>query len=286
MAFDRSRGEIQREVDDIQGDVLVGLQKDQQVFVSFEITDPPAFKSFLRLLSRVTTMRVALEREFIVETQKAAGSTDVFTFVGTTIGITAEGLRSLGASGVDMIEDGSFKAGLIASSPALNDPEEGRWSSDGWLVGGRGQPLHGLLTVTGPLMPEGSTATDHVAKQVDLVKALAGASWRVPREEQGRTREDARGARALRRQGRRVPAGGAQAVSFDEFDKNSYAIAPPFAGGWREAFNSDAYEAFPNPAPAGNFGHVEASGPPLDGFAASASITLPRNGALGLTRSG
>jgi hypothetical protein len=36
--------------------------------------------------------------------------------------------------------------------------------------------------------------------------------------------------------------------------------------------------------PYGNGGTVEASGPPLDGFAASATLTIPANGALVLAR--
>jgi 1,4-alpha-glucan branching enzyme len=73
-------------------------------------------------------------------------------------------------------------------------------------------------------------------------------------------------------------------VSFDESPKRGYAIGLPFAGLWREIFNSDFYDVFPNPAPVGNGGSVEASGPPLDGFPASALMTVPANGALVLAR--
>ena len=47
-----------------------------------------------------------------------------------------------------------------------------------------------------------------------------------------------------------------------------------------ELFNSDYYNGFPNPAAIGNGGAVIAVGPPLDGFAQSAAITIPPNGAL------
>ena len=73
-------------------------------------------------------------------------------------------------------------------------------------------------------------------------------------------------------------------ASFDERPKHGYAVGLPFGGAWREAFNSDVYDIFPNPTPTGNGGWVEASGPPLDGFPASATLTLPANGALVLTR--
>ena len=69
-------------------------------------------------------------------------------------------------------------------------------------------------------------------------------------------------------------------VSFDERPKSGYPIGLPRSGRWIELFNSDVYDGFPNPAPIGNGGAVEASGPPLDDFAQSASIAIPANGAL------
>ena len=69
-------------------------------------------------------------------------------------------------------------------------------------------------------------------------------------------------------------------VSLDEHAKAGYGFGLPFGGRWRELFNSDYYDDFPNPAPIGNGGSVDASGPGLDGFAHSAIITIPANGAL------
>jgi 1,4-alpha-glucan branching enzyme len=69
-------------------------------------------------------------------------------------------------------------------------------------------------------------------------------------------------------------------VSLDEHAKAGYGIGLPFGGRWRELFNSDYYDALPNPAPIGNGGWVDASGPNLDGFAHSAIITIPATGAL------
>jgi 1,4-alpha-glucan branching enzyme len=73
-------------------------------------------------------------------------------------------------------------------------------------------------------------------------------------------------------------------ASLDENPKHGYAIGLPFAGTWREAFNSDAYDTFPNPSTVGNGGSIQAEGPPLDGFPTSATLTLPANGTLLLLR--
>ena len=58
----------------------------------------------------------------------------------------------------------------------------------------------------------------------------------------------------------------------------NYGIGFPFAGSWREVFNSDVYDNWVNPIVAGNGGGILAAGPPLHGFQASANIVIPANG--------
>ncbi len=58
----------------------------------------------------------------------------------------------------------------------------------------------------------------------------------------------------------------------------NYQIGFPADGPWLEVFNSDVYDNWVNPMVAGNGGAIEASGPPLHGLAASASVTIPANG--------
>jgi 1,4-alpha-glucan branching enzyme len=69
-------------------------------------------------------------------------------------------------------------------------------------------------------------------------------------------------------------------VSFAEATYGKYEIGFPFAGHWVERFNSDAYDHWVNPWVAGNGGGVLAMGPPMHGFAASASIVIPANSVL------
>ena len=75
-------------------------------------------------------------------------------------------------------------------------------------------------------------------------------------------------------------------VSFDERPKFGYGIGLPRDGRWSELFNSDYYEHLPNPTVIGNGGAVHADGSGLDGFAHSAAINIPANGALFLKYSG
>jgi 1,4-alpha-glucan branching enzyme len=63
-----------------------------------------------------------------------------------------------------------------------------------------------------------------------------------------------------------------------------YSIGFPYRGAWVEEFNSDVYENWVNPTTAGNLGGIDASGPPMHGFDASASIVIPANGIVVFTR--
>jgi 1,4-alpha-glucan branching enzyme len=51
-------------------------------------------------------------------------------------------------------------------------------------------------------------------------------------------------------------------------------------GSWREVFNSDLYDHFPNPWVAGNNGRITADGPPGRVYPHSAWLKIPANGAL------
>jgi 1,4-alpha-glucan branching enzyme len=59
-----------------------------------------------------------------------------------------------------------------------------------------------------------------------------------------------------------------------------YELGFPAPGRWREVFNSDEYDFFPNPRVSGNGGAVAADGPPMHGFGQSARLTIPANSLL------
>jgi 1,4-alpha-glucan branching enzyme len=80
-----------------------------------------------------------------------------------------------------------------------------------------------------------------------------------------------------------VPGVGADVVvvaSFAETTTTGYELGFPRPGRWREVFNSDAYDFFPNPRVSGNGGAVVADGPPRHGFGQSARLTVPANSLL------
>lgn len=68
--------------------------------------------------------------------------------------------------------------------------------------------------------------------------------------------------------------------SFRETTWYGYSLGFPAPGRWREVFNSDAYDNFPNPQTAGNGGAITAGGPAMHGLPTSAALTIPANGLL------
>jgi 1,4-alpha-glucan branching enzyme len=69
-------------------------------------------------------------------------------------------------------------------------------------------------------------------------------------------------------------------ANLNEFNLYNYSIGLPWPGAWKEAFNSDYFDRFPNPNVSGNGGGVAATGGARDGFGYSASMVLPANGLL------
>ena len=67
-------------------------------------------------------------------------------------------------------------------------------------------------------------------------------------------------------------------ANLQEQTRFGYRTGFPSGGEWRELFNSDAYDRFPNSNAVGNGGRVMADGSGWDGMPASAAITLPANG--------
>jgi 1,4-alpha-glucan branching enzyme len=69
-------------------------------------------------------------------------------------------------------------------------------------------------------------------------------------------------------------------ASLSESTWYSYELGFPLRGNWREIFNSDVYEQFPNPSVAGNGGSIAVNGEPLHGFPGYARIVIPANSLL------
>ncbi len=165
-------------VDEIQGDVLIGLPKKAQVFVFFTIKDKAAFKAAFTksLLHEVTTTQQVQQQMAQIATAKQAGAKALLPIFGFNVGFTNMGIALLAGSNAGM--DASFVAGAKqqALKPALffgiglNDPQDAAGNLRTWrpeyLADDK---LHGVMMFTGPQL-------DATAKRADDALADLGAA--------------------------------------------------------------------------------------------------------------
>ena len=176
------------DVDDIQGDVLIGLQKNSQLFVFFQIADAAAFKVLLRseLARRLTMTRLVIAREFQVRDAKdekdpaAAGSPPPLPLIGINIAFSQAGLVKLVGSTVNL-GDASFTNGALASAQALGDPIGANNQPSNWLPPYLGGTIDGVILITGG-------SDDDVNAELTLLQGLIGSAATVAFIEHGAVR--------------------------------------------------------------------------------------------------
>lgn len=178
-------------VNEIQGDVLIGLPKRVQVFVFFTILDKAAFKAAFNksLLDEVTTTHQVQQQMAQIEAFKKTGGSDLLPIFGFNVGFTYHGLLLLGSDTKGV--DDSFTAGAKAQAlnkdvffkAGLNDPQDSKGNLSTWkpeyLADDK---IHGVMMFTGPRLDEvtnrandaladlGVTAVAEVKREVGLVR--------------------------------------------------------------------------------------------------------------------
>jgi Dyp-type peroxidase family len=185
-------------LDDIQGDVLQGLQKNSENFVFFKIQDALAFKNAMKahVIGRITTALLVREREQINQRRKKHNEPPTDKWFGLNVSFTKDGLTQLlGASRPKLNVQ---KPGFIPPSPPgppddhfelgaadtatinlLNDPPTSQWvpkfASD---------RIDGVFLVTGPNQ---KFVEDHSQELLNIL----GNSIKVVYSEIGNVRPDA-----------------------------------------------------------------------------------------------
>jgi Dyp-type peroxidase family len=167
---------------EIQGDVLIGLQKNGENFIFFKIVDVALFKGLLKglVLPRMANSEQVKQREFVVQRHKNLGLRTGESFRGLNVGFTKDGLTQLIGSERPKL-DPAFEKG--ADHPetitALHDPPKADWLQK--FTSGR---VDGVLLVTGadPLS---------VTFQSNELIGLLASSIKVVYSEIGQTRPGA-----------------------------------------------------------------------------------------------
>ncbi len=161
---------------EIQGDVLIGLQKNFEDFIFFKILNVPAFKAAMKqhVIGQITTTHEAHDRD---QERKMRGKATA-PWLGLNVSFTKDGLTKL--LGPDRAKlSASFENGAEAASLALNDPPPSTWLSTF-----TSDTVHGVFFVTGP---EETFVTNHSQVLLDHLSD----SVKVVYREMGNVRPDA-----------------------------------------------------------------------------------------------
>lgn len=166
-------------IDEIQGDILVGLLKRVERLIFFQILDIPRFRHFVSGL-RVTSTRDCLNQRNLAEDRKAKGIETLMPTPGLNIAFTKAGLRALEvpqASAIDRLD--AFSGGMAARQDILGDPPQHEWA-----ILKTTRDLHGVFILTGASEAELSdTISRHLAPP-------AANGWHILHEEVGVVRPD------------------------------------------------------------------------------------------------
>jgi Dyp-type peroxidase family len=165
---------------DIQGDILVGLQKDAEVFIFFSIgKDIKTFKRKLTALRPlVTSTNTVLDRERQIDDARKAGNRQRLPLFGLNLGFTYRGLaKLLGDATFDKKHpvDPSFKLDAADRATFLND-DTGKWQAPF-----TNKSIDGCLLVTGPKLAGTRAHADAILDEL-------GNSIIVVFDEHGQTR--------------------------------------------------------------------------------------------------
>ncbi len=141
------------DLDQIQGDVLIGLQKLAEQFLFFQITDVAGFQTALRkhIAPRITTTRTVQEREFHLRDHKDQGNTAPLPNIGVNLAFTAGGIGKLipATNNGQTLGDNSFATGAKGQAKSLGDPVDAAGNPTTWVPQFLNASIDGVFLITG-----------------------------------------------------------------------------------------------------------------------------------------
>ncbi|KAJ7126012.1 fungal peroxidase [Mycena epipterygia] len=138
-------------LDDIQGDILIGMKKNQELFFFFSIANATDFKA--KLASDILPLVTSTTQLLNVSAQPA-------TLLN--IAFSSTGLGALNVS--DTLGDAAYTSGQLANIANLNDP-----GTTNWVPQFIGTSIHGVMLLA-------SNTVDNINTQLASLKSALGDS--------------------------------------------------------------------------------------------------------------
>ncbi len=165
-------------IDEIQGDVLIGLQKKSEIFLFFMIKDIVIFRTAMKSVLG----RIAFLRETAAYESATPGTPGKAKVVKSNIAFSHPGLKLLGLADTINV-DPSFVAGAKARADALGDKPH-----TDWLPEYATETFDGVLLVAA-WDQDPKKALMLARAEVTAIKGLFGSSILEARREENRVRE-------------------------------------------------------------------------------------------------
>nr|WAW38281.1 DyP-type peroxidase [Auricularia auricula-judae] len=137
-------------VNDIQGDIIVGMQKPKELFYFFAIQDVATFKT--HLANDIAPVLTSAEQMMNMTQQP---------LVLLNVAFSQSGLTALGV--LDDVGDASFTLGQLQAIQTLAE------TSDGWQQEFKGTGIHGVMLLA-------SDTSDLINQQVAFIESTFGSS--------------------------------------------------------------------------------------------------------------
>jgi len=170
------------EIEDIQGNILAGFNKDHQAFVFLRINDPAAARQWLRgIAPSIASVGEVLAFNRLFRALRGRRGEDPRGLIATWINIafSISGIRKLaGDAEAEGFLDGSFQAGLDLQSPLLGDPP-GEWKV------GRNDKIPDVILIIGS--DRGDVLRTEVDRQIGLSEGVAPGALAVLHIDWGET---------------------------------------------------------------------------------------------------
>jgi len=149
--------EPELEIDQIQGNILAGFNKDNQTLIFLDIHDRKKFKLWLRAITPfVATTEEVLQFNRLFKLIRSRRKVESRAVLSTWLNIafSFKGLKKLDKEEAAKFRDEAFKAGLAERSRDLRDPSEGIGAQKNWLIGGEDNEADLLLILASDSIEE------------------------------------------------------------------------------------------------------------------------------------
>lgn len=156
--------EPELDVDQIQGNILAGFNKDNQTLIFLEIHEPEKFKLWLAAITPfVATAEEVFQFNRLFKLIRSRRKVESRTVLSTWLNIafSFKGLKALNDE-ASKFRDAAFKDGLAKRSRSLNDPSKGPGSQKEWLIGGENNEADVLLILASDSIEEMALAVRRV----------------------------------------------------------------------------------------------------------------------------